>query len=69
MVTALGVDLGQGYLLGRPAAEPAAPRPIETLRLDATRMTVRRAVHGRIARARAGGPRRAAVHAPLRATD
>ena len=27
-VTALGVDLGQGYLLGRPAVDPAAPRPI-----------------------------------------
>ena len=26
MVTTLGVDLGQGYLLGRPAAEPALPR-------------------------------------------
>ena len=32
MITALGVDLGQGYLLGRPSAIPAAPRPIETLR-------------------------------------
>ncbi len=47
MITALGVDLGQGYLLGRPAALPAAPRPIETLRLDAARDGVRRAVHGR----------------------
>mgnify|MGYP002132569274 CR=1 FL=1 len=24
----LGVDLGQGYLLGRPAAEPQSPRPM-----------------------------------------
>ena len=37
MVTALGVDLGQGYLLGKPAAEPAAPRPMATLHLDAAR--------------------------------
>jgi EAL domain-containing protein (putative c-di-GMP-specific phosphodiesterase class I) len=69
MVTALGVDLGQGYLLGRPAAEPAAPRAIESLRLDATRVTVHRAVHGRITQARIGGPRRAGVRAPLHATD
>ncbi len=47
IITALGVDLGQGNLLGRPAALPAAPRPIETLRLDAARDGVRRAVHGR----------------------
>jgi EAL domain-containing protein (putative c-di-GMP-specific phosphodiesterase class I) len=40
MCIALGVDLGQGYLLGRPAFEPAAPRPMETLRLDAARNTV-----------------------------
>ena len=26
MITALGVDLGQGYLLGRPSATPAAPQ-------------------------------------------
>jgi EAL domain-containing protein (putative c-di-GMP-specific phosphodiesterase class I) len=37
MVTSLGVDLGQGYLLGRPSEVPAAPRPMETLRLDAAR--------------------------------
>ncbi len=37
MVTALGVDLGQGFLLGKPATEPAAPRPMATLRLDAAR--------------------------------
>lgn len=52
MITALGVDLGQGYLLGRPVAEPAAPRAIESLRLDAARDHVRRAVHGRIECAR-----------------
>jgi EAL domain-containing protein (putative c-di-GMP-specific phosphodiesterase class I) len=37
MVTALGVDLGQGYLLGKPAAEPRPPRSMSTLRLDAAR--------------------------------
>jgi EAL domain-containing protein (putative c-di-GMP-specific phosphodiesterase class I) len=29
MLTELGVDLGQGYLLGRPAAEPRAPRRLD----------------------------------------
>lgn len=37
MVTALGVDLGQGYLLGKPAAEPKPPRAIGSLGLDAGR--------------------------------
>ena len=37
MVTALGVDLGQGYLIGRPAHEPTAPRAMDTLRLDGAR--------------------------------
>ena len=37
MATALGVDFGQGYLLGRPSAVPAAPRPMATLRLDSVR--------------------------------
>ena len=41
MVTALGVDLGQGYLLGRPAAEPALPRSMEKLRLQAARRVAR----------------------------
>ncbi|MDO8484151.1 MAG: EAL domain-containing protein [Candidatus Limnocylindrales bacterium] len=31
-LTELGVDLGQGYLLGRPAAEPGLPRRIDRLR-------------------------------------
>ncbi|MEX2184588.1 MAG: EAL domain-containing protein [Chloroflexota bacterium] len=35
MVTALGVDLGQGFLLGRPSEVPAAPRPIDGLGLGA----------------------------------
>jgi EAL domain-containing protein (putative c-di-GMP-specific phosphodiesterase class I) len=25
----LGVDLGQGYLLGKPAVEPSPPRPVD----------------------------------------
>ena len=41
MVTDLGVDLGQGYLLGRPAAEPAPPRNMEKLRLVAARRVAR----------------------------
>jgi EAL domain-containing protein (putative c-di-GMP-specific phosphodiesterase class I) len=41
MVTALGVDLGQGYLLGRPAAEPAAPRNMEKLQVVAARRVAR----------------------------
>jgi EAL domain-containing protein (putative c-di-GMP-specific phosphodiesterase class I) len=40
ILTSLGVDLGQGYLIGKPASEPAEPRPIETLRLDATRHAI-----------------------------
>lgn len=48
MLTSLGVEFGQGYLLGRPALEPSAPRRIESLRLDAARglvtQKVRRAV-------------------------
>jgi EAL domain-containing protein (putative c-di-GMP-specific phosphodiesterase class I) len=47
MITSLGVDLGQGYLLGRPALEPGAPRPIDGLRLDATRAAARTAIAGR----------------------
>jgi EAL domain-containing protein (putative c-di-GMP-specific phosphodiesterase class I) len=54
MCTALGVDLGQGYLLGRPAPEPSAPRPMETLRLDAAREAVsaaaRRTAHRAVPR-------------------
>jgi EAL domain-containing protein (putative c-di-GMP-specific phosphodiesterase class I) len=50
VVTALGVDLGQGYLLGRPAAEPASPRSMDTLRL----LAARRAARGTAARTIAG---------------
>jgi EAL domain-containing protein (putative c-di-GMP-specific phosphodiesterase class I) len=31
MLSSLGVQFGQGYLLGRPAGEPALPRPMEAL--------------------------------------
>ena len=44
MLTSLGVELGQGYLIGKPAFLPAPPRRIETLRLDAARRTVSRKV-------------------------
>jgi EAL domain-containing protein (putative c-di-GMP-specific phosphodiesterase class I) len=53
MLTALGVHLGQGYLIGRPAFEPATPRPMETLRLDAARRRVRDGVGSVVARRRA----------------
>ena len=44
MLTGLGVDLGQGYLIGKPAAVPAAPRRMETLLLDSTRQAIGRRV-------------------------
>ena len=43
-IAELGVDLGQGYLLGRPSDVPAAPRPLETL------LTAGRARPGRASR-------------------
>jgi len=46
MLTGLGVDLGQGFLIGKPAMEPTEARPIETLRLDATRHAIGRRVRG-----------------------
>jgi EAL domain-containing protein (putative c-di-GMP-specific phosphodiesterase class I) len=49
-VSALGVDLGQGYLLGRPAAEPAAPRSMEKLRLDGARRVARTAARNAMPR-------------------
>ena len=50
MLTALGVHLGQGFLIGRPTYEPAAPRPMESLRLDAARRRVRDGVKTVVAR-------------------
>jgi EAL domain-containing protein (putative c-di-GMP-specific phosphodiesterase class I) len=44
VLTALGVDLGQGYLIGKPAAIPAAPRRMETLVPDSTRKAIGRRV-------------------------
>jgi EAL domain-containing protein (putative c-di-GMP-specific phosphodiesterase class I) len=52
MLSALGVELGQGYLIGRPSEEPAAPRAIESLRLDAARAKVRRDVRNAVPRRR-----------------
>ncbi len=66
MITALGVDLGQGYLLGKPERDPVSPRPIESLRLDARRESVRRAVQERIIANRATT---SVNHAPVRASD
>ncbi len=48
--TALGVDLGQGYLLGRPGPEPLTPRAMETLRLDAARGAVGKAARRAVPR-------------------
>ncbi len=44
MVTALGVDLGQGYLIGRPGTSLTAPRSLDRLGLDAARRRGRSAV-------------------------
>jgi EAL domain-containing protein (putative c-di-GMP-specific phosphodiesterase class I) len=53
MLTALGVDLGQGYLIGKPALTPAEPRPMEALRLDAARSAIGRRVRNVNPRTRA----------------
>jgi EAL domain-containing protein (putative c-di-GMP-specific phosphodiesterase class I) len=53
MLTSLGVDLGQGYLIGKPAAVPGQPRPMETLRLDAAREAIGRRVREVTPRSRA----------------
>ena len=42
MLTDLGVEFGQGYLIGRPSYEPQAPRPMADLRLDARATVARR---------------------------
>jgi EAL domain-containing protein (putative c-di-GMP-specific phosphodiesterase class I) len=51
MLTSLGVELGQGYLIGKPAYLPQAPRPIEQLRLYAARRTVSRKVRAAVPKA------------------
>ena len=44
MLGSLGVDLGQGYLIGRPSYEPLPPRPMAELHLDHARAAVARRV-------------------------
>ena len=61
VVAALGVDLGQGYLLGRPAAEPASPRSMDTLRLLAARRAARVTAARTIAGPRRSSTRRASA--------
>jgi hypothetical protein len=61
MLADLGVDLGQGYLIGKPAMSPAAPRARETLRLDAARQAIGRRVEA--ARPRVPGRSHRAVAA------
>jgi EAL domain-containing protein (putative c-di-GMP-specific phosphodiesterase class I) len=53
MLTALGVDLGQGYLIGKPALVPAEPRAMESLRLDAARHAIGQRMRSVNPRARA----------------
>jgi EAL domain-containing protein (putative c-di-GMP-specific phosphodiesterase class I) len=52
-LTSLGVDLGQGYLIGKPALAPGQPRPMETLRLAAARKAIGRKVRAVDPRSRA----------------
>jgi EAL domain-containing protein (putative c-di-GMP-specific phosphodiesterase class I) len=59
MVTALGVELGQGYLLGRPATEPAPPRSVDKLRSLAARRVARVAAGHAVANPAATTRRRA----------
>jgi EAL domain-containing protein (putative c-di-GMP-specific phosphodiesterase class I) len=56
MLTGLGVDMGQGYLFGKPAFEPQPPRRMETLRLDVARAKLADGVRGAASR-----PKRRAV--------
>jgi EAL domain-containing protein (putative c-di-GMP-specific phosphodiesterase class I) len=46
MLSALGVDLGQGYLIGKPVAVPSKPRPMETLQMTVARRAIGRRVNG-----------------------
>ena len=48
MLGALGVEFGQGYLIGRPSFVPQAPRPMAELRLDHARAAVARRVRGAV---------------------
>jgi len=60
MLTSLGVPLGQGYLLGRPTAEPSEPRSIDGLRAGVLSRARRTDDRGR----RAMADRTHARHAP-----
>ena len=50
VLRALGVEFGQGYLIGRPAYEPLPPRPMADLRLDHARAAVARRVRDAVPR-------------------
>ena len=60
MLATLGVDLGQGFLIGKPADVPSKPRPMETLQLKVARQAIGRRVRAAGPRARARGVRVAA---------
>jgi EAL domain-containing protein (putative c-di-GMP-specific phosphodiesterase class I) len=53
VLTALGVDLGQGFLIGKPGPVPSLPRRMETLKLDGARSAMGRRVRAAVLRARA----------------
>ena len=48
MLSSLGVELGQGYLIGRPALEPNPPRPMAEMRPDRARAAVARRVRASV---------------------
>jgi EAL domain-containing protein (putative c-di-GMP-specific phosphodiesterase class I) len=52
MLTTLGVELGQGFLIGRPAYTPAPPRAMDKLRLDFDRRSVARRVNAAVPKRR-----------------
>jgi EAL domain-containing protein (putative c-di-GMP-specific phosphodiesterase class I) len=56
----LGVELGQGYLIGRPATEPQSPRPFAELRPDKARAHARAAATRRVGGAVPAARRRTA---------
>jgi EAL domain-containing protein (putative c-di-GMP-specific phosphodiesterase class I) len=60
MLTTLGVDLGQGFLIGKPADVPSKPRPMDTLQLTVARQAIGRRVRAARPRARARAMRVAA---------
>jgi EAL domain-containing protein (putative c-di-GMP-specific phosphodiesterase class I) len=60
MLATLGVDLGQGFLIGKPADVPSKPRPMETLQLTVARQAIGRRVRAARPRARTRAVRVAA---------